>query len=462
MTAVRQSDTGGDLTGGTRPDWLEVPAELGKLDPELWPRTARRRDDDVLEIGGVAVTDLAAEYGTPAYLFDEADFRSRCAEFRTAFHDFDIYYAGKAFLCRTVARLVAEEGLNLDVCTGGELKVALTAGFPAERIVMHGNNKSDDELAHAVAHGVGRYVVDSFDEIDRLTALGREHGIRPQVLVRVSVGVKADTHANISTAHDDQKFGFPLADGDAAEAVRRVLREGVLDLLGLHIHIGSQIFGIDGFRAGTERVLGLHAAIREEYGVELPELSLGGGFGIAYVSAHNPLRPVEIATRLREIVASQCSELGIRVPRLAIEPGRAIVGAAGVTLYRVGTIKHLRGRRAYVSVDGGMSDNIRPALYDGVYSTVLADRASTAEPMLSRVVGRHCDAGDIVVRDDYLPADVHIGDLLAVPGTGAYCRSLSNNFNHVPRPPVIAVHEGQARVIIRRETDEDMLRLDVE
>ncbi|MDP9616457.1 diaminopimelate decarboxylase [Streptomyces demainii] len=438
-----------------------VPVELGKLHPELWPRTAEREADGVLRIGRLAVTELAERFGTPAYLFDEDDFRVRCAEFAAAFHDVDVYYAGKAFLCRAVARMVAEAGLSLDVCTGGELKVALAAGFPTERIVMHGNNKTDEELAHAVAAGVGRYVVDSFDEIDRLTVLGRRYGTRPRALVRVSVGVKADTHTHISTAHDDQKFGFPLADGDAAEAVRRVLRDGVLDLRGLHMHIGSQIFGIDGFEAGARRLLGLHAAVAADHGVELPELSLGGGFAIAYVSSHSPLNAQELADRLRAIVADECAALGVARPRLAIEPGRSLVGTSGVTLYRVGTVKPLAGRRTYVSVDGGMSDNIRPALYDGVYSVVLAGRHSDAEPMLSRVVGRHCDAGDIVVRDDHLPGDVRIGDLLAVPGTGAYCRSLSNNFNHVPRPPVVAVSRGEARLIIRRETDEDMLRLDM-
>ncbi|WP_435846275.1 diaminopimelate decarboxylase [Streptomyces diacarni] len=461
MSEADEAERHGAVAEGPRPDWLHVPADLNKLHPEIWSRTAERGADGVLRIGGISVTDLAEEFGTPAYLFDEDDFKARCAEFRAAFHDFDIYYAGKAFLCRAAARLVAEAGLSMDVCTGGELKVALAAGFPAERIVMHGNNKSDEEVEYAAAHGVGRYVVDSFDEIDRLTGLGRRHDVRPRVLVRVSVGVKADTHANIATAHDDQKFGFPLVDGDAAEAVRRILADGVLDLLGLHIHIGSQIFGTEGFEAGTRRVLALHAAIAREHAVELPELSLGGGFGIAYTSAHHPLSPVELAARLRAIAADECAALAIPVPRLAIEPGRAIVGPAGTTLYRVGTVKHLSGLRTYVSVDGGMSDNIRPALYDGVYATVLAGRSSAQGPMLSRVVGKHCDAGDIVSRDDYLPADVRIGDMVAVPGTGAYCRSLSNNFNHVPRPPVVAVSRGQARVIIRRETDEDLLRLDV-
>jgi diaminopimelate decarboxylase len=457
MSTTQQND----LAAQRRPDWLRVPADLGKLQPELWSRTAERTAGGELSIGGLTVSELADQYGTPAYLFDEVDFNERCAVFRNAFHDFDVYYAGKAFLCRAVARLVAGAGLNLDVCTGGELKVALAADFPAERIVMHGNNKSDAELELAISHGVGRYVVDSFDEIDRLRGLAERWGVRPQVLVRVSVGVKADTHANIATAHEDQKFGFPLAAGDAAEAVRRALADDVLELRGLHIHLGSQIFGTSEFEVGARRALGLQAAIAQEHGVELPELSLGGGFGIAYISPHDPLSPTELAGRLRGLVQDECATLGLRVPRLAIEPGRAIAGPSGTTIYRVGTIKPLSGWRTYVSVDGGMSDNIRPALYDGVYSVALANRVSEAEPMLSRVVGKHCDAGDVVVRDDYLPADLRIGDLLAVPGTGAYCRSLSNNFNHVPRPPVIAVSEGRSRVIIRRESDEDLLGLDV-
>lgn len=448
-------------TQGPRPDWLQPPAELGKLHAEIWSRTSERGEDGILRIGGIRATDLAERFGSPIYVFDEDDFRARCTEFRKAFHDFDIYYAGKAFLCRAAARLVAEAGLGLDVCTGGELMVAQSAGFPAERIVMHGNNKTDQELALAVAARVGRYVVDSFDEIDRLTALARRVGTRPHVLIRVSVGVMAETHVNIATAHEDQKFGFPLADGSAAAAARRLLDEGVLDLCGLHIHIGSQIFGSDSFERGARRALRLRAELMRERGALLQELSLGGGFGIAYVSAHRTMAPVDLANRLRSAVNSECARLGQRAPRLAIEPGRALVGPAGTTIYTVGTVKPLSGLRTYVSVDGGMSDNIRPALYDGVYSAVLADRRSAAEPMLARIVGRHCDAGDIVVRDDYLPADVRIGDLLAVPGTGAYCRSLSNNFNHVPRPPVVAVMQGQARIIIRRETHEDLARLDV-
>lgn len=450
-----------EMVTGSRPDWLRVPEDVNALAPRLWSRTAHRDPDGVVQIGGVPVTELAERFGTPAYLFDEAEFRARCAEFRTAFHDFDIYYAGKSFLCKAAARLVAEAGLNLDVCTGGELAVALAAGFPAERIVMHGNNKSAAELDRALHSGVGRIVLDSFDEIDLLTRLAERAGVRPKVLVRATVGVRADTHSHIATAHHDQKFGFSVATGAAAEAVRLVLQQDTLELAGLHTHIGSQIFGTSEFEEAAHRAVALHAEIAHDHGVELAELNLGGGFGIAYVTPHDPVPPHMLADSLRTLVAKDCDELGLAVPRLAIEPGRAISGPAGATLYRAGVVKHLEGYRTYISVDGGMSDNIRPPLYGGVYSAALGNRASQAGPMLSRVVGKHCDAGDIVVPDEYLPADLKTGDLLVVPNTGAYCRSLSNNFNHVPRPPVIAVADGEARVIIRAETEADLLRLDV-
>jgi diaminopimelate decarboxylase len=333
--------------------------------------------------------------------------------------------------------------------------------MPPERIGLHGNNKSVAELTRAVDAGVGRIVLDSFQEIDRLTAIARERGVRPRVMIRVTVGVEAHTHEYIATAHEDQKFGFSLAGGAARQAVDRVLGDGVLDLRGLHSHIGSQIFDTDAFEVAAKRVLGLQADIREAYGVEPPELDLGGGFGIAYTSQDDPRRPAELADALRRIVKEDCDALGIAVPRLSFEPGRAIVGPAMFTLYQVGTVKDVDGIRTYVSVDGGMSDNIRTALYDASYSATLAGRCSTAPPMLARVVGKHCESGDIVVKDEFLPADVQPGDLVAVPGTGAYCRSMASNYNHVPRPPVVAVCDGTARVIVRRETEDDLLALDV-
>ncbi|WP_433263852.1 diaminopimelate decarboxylase [Micromonospora vinacea] len=443
------------------PAWLRAPADVNALVPALWPRSVTRGADGAVAVAGLSVRDIAAEFGTPVYVLDEADLRSRCRDFRAAFPTEDVFYAGKAFLCRAVVRMIAEEGLHLDVCTGGELATALSAGMPPERIGFHGNNKSVAELRRALDAGVGRIIVDSFTEIDRLTELARERGVRPRVLVRVTVGVEAHTHEFIATAHEDQKFGFSLAGGAAANAAFKILDEGVLELRGLHSHIGSQIFDASGFEVSARRVLALQAQIRDARGVELPELDLGGGFGIAYTTQDDPATPQDLAKRLRKIVDSECAAENLAVPHLSIEPGRAIVGPAVFTLYEVGTVKDLDGLRTYVSVDGGMSDNIRTALYDASYSATLASRASGAQPLLARVVGKHCESGDIVVKDEFLPADVQPGDLVAVPGTGAYCRSMASNYNHVPRPPVVAVRDGQARLIVRRETEDDLLALDV-
>ncbi|MFG3707462.1 diaminopimelate decarboxylase [Micromonospora sp. NPDC047670] len=450
----------GDI-GSRGPAWLRTPADVNALVPQLWPRNVTRGADGALAVAGLGVRDLAAEFGTPVYVLDEGDLRSRCRDFRDAFAGVDVYYAGKAFLCRAVVRMIDEEGLHLDVCSGGELATALAAGMPAERIGFHGNNKSVAELTRALDVGVGRIIVDSFTEIDRLSALARERGVRPKVLIRVTVGVEAHTHEFIATAHEDQKFGFSLAGGAAAAAAFKILDEDVLELRGLHSHIGSQIFDASGFEVSARRVLALQAQIRDARGVELPELDLGGGFGIAYTTQDDPSTPQDLAKRLRKIVDGECAAEQLAVPRLSIEPGRAIVGPAVFTLYEVGTVKDVDGIRTYVSVDGGMSDNIRTALYDASYSATLASRASAAEPMLARVVGKHCESGDIVVKDEFLPADVQPGDLVAVPGTGAYCRSMASNYNHVPRPPVVAVRDGQARLIVRRETEEDLLALDV-
>jgi diaminopimelate decarboxylase len=448
------------------PAWLREPADVNALVPTLWPKTVTRGADGVLRVAGVAATDLVAEYGTPLYVLDEADLRERARSYRDGFaaafgESVGVYYAGKAFLCKAVVRAIGEEGLNLDVCTGGELAVALAAGFPTDRIGLHGNNKSVAELTRAVDVGVGRIIVDSYDEIDRLNAVAVRRGVTARVMVRVTVGVEAHTHEYIATAHEDQKFGFSLSSGAAAEAVRRVLAAPGLELLGLHSHIGSQIYDTQGFEVAARRVLGLQAEVRDEHGVEPPELDLGGGFGIAYTTLDDPLPPAEIAAALAKIVEHECAGYRLAVPRISVEPGRAIVGPSVFTLYEVGTIKDVDGIRTYVSVDGGMSDNIRPALYDAHYSATIANRASRATPILTRVVGKHCESGDIVVRDEFLPGDIAPGDLIAVPGTGAYCRSLANNYNHLPRPGVVAVADGTARVIVRAETEEDLLRLDV-
>ncbi|KPI10903.1 diaminopimelate decarboxylase [Actinobacteria bacterium OV450] len=438
------------------------PADLNELDEKVWSRTVRRNADGVATVGGIDVTTLAEEFGTPAYFMDEEDFRARCRAWALAFGpDADVFYAGKAFLSKAVVKWLREEGLNLDVCSGGELATALAAGMPAERIAFHGNNKSEGEIRRAVTAGVGRIVLDSFQEIARVAHIARELGVRQPVQIRVTVGVEAHTHEFIATAHEDQKFGIAVADGSAAEAVRRALGHDSLELLGVHSHIGSQIFDMAGFEVSARRVVQLLAAVRDEHGVELPEIDLGGGLGIAYTSSDDPREPHEIAKALHEIVARECESAGLRAPRISVEPGRAIVGPTAFTLYEVGTIKPLEGLRTYVSVDGGMSDNIRTALYDAEYAVTLVSRVSDAEPMLVRVVGKHCESGDIVVKDAFLPADLAPGDLLAVPATGAYCRSMASNYNHALRPPVVAVRDGQARVIVRRETEEDLLRLDL-
>jgi diaminopimelate decarboxylase len=446
------------------PAWLREPADVNALTPQLWSSTARKVEG-VLEVGGVRVTDLVAEHGSPAYVLDEADFRARARAFRDAFRDYDVYYAGKAFLCTTVARWVAEEGLCLDVCTGGELAVAERAGFPAERLGFHGNNKSAAELTRAVELGVGRIIVDSFHEIHRLAAITRELGRTARVLIRVTAGVEAHTHEYIATAHEDQKFGFSISSGDALAAAQQIHDTPGLELLGLHSHIGSQIFDSSGFEVAARRVLALHAQISEEVGVALPELDLGGGFGIAYTTQDDPSDPAQLAIELTKIVTEECKARDLDIPRLSIEPGRAIVGPAVCTVYEVGTVKAVEldggAVRTYVSVDGGMSDNIRTALYDADYSCTLASRSSEAPTLLSRVVGKHCEAGDIVVKDEFLPGDLVPGDLLAVPGTGAYCRSMSSNYNHALRPPVVAVKDGASTVLVRRETEDDLLRLDV-
>jgi diaminopimelate decarboxylase len=451
--------------GSQGPSWLDRPADVNELVHPLWSRTARKDPDGMLVVGGVRMDELAARFGTATYVLDEADFRSRATEFRDAFAGVDVYYAGKAFLCSAVVQWVAADGLGLDVCTGGELAVALRAGMPPARIGFHGNNKTPAELQQALEAGVGRIVVDSVEEIERLDALARALDVRPQVLVRVTAGVEAHTHEYIATAHEDQKFGLSIAEGDAFDAVRRVLVSGSLQLAGLHSHIGSQIFDTSGFEVAARRVLALHARIIDELGVVLPELGLGGGFGIAYTTQDTPQSPEVLAKGLLGIVEHECRALGIDVPRLSIEPGRAIAGPSMCTLYTVGTVKQVPldggAVRTYVSVDGGMSDNIRTALYDAEYSCTLASRKSAAVPALSRVVGKHCEAGDIVVKDEFLPADVRAGDLLAVPATGAYCRSMASNYNHVPRPGVVAVRDGTARAVVRRETLADLLRLDV-
>jgi diaminopimelate decarboxylase len=442
------------------------PADLNELSDAVWPRGARRVDG-VLHVGGLDVRELAGTYGTPLFVCDEADVRSRCSDYRDAFGpDAGVFYAAKAFCSKAMLRWVSDEGLGVDVCTGGELEVALAAGVAPALITMHGNNKTVAELTRAVQVGVGHVVLDSFEEIARLALVVNPDGLtpparRPRVLVRVTTGVEAHTHEFMATAHDDQKFGFSLSSGAADEAIRRVVASQDLELAGLHSHIGSQIFDTAGFEVAAHRVLELAVRIRDEHGVEIEELDLGGGFGIAYTDEDQAPEVKLLAHSIRDIVDRQCQAAGLARPRLTVEPGRGIAGPGTITIYEVGTIKDVDGLRTYVSVDGGMSDNIRTALYDATYTCALASRASDAPPMLSRVVGKHCESGDIVVRHAYLPSDLAPGDLIAVAATGAYCRSISSNYNHVPRPATVAVRDGDARVIVRRETLDDLLRLDV-
>ena len=469
---MRAHEAGALHGNDAAPTWLPYPADVNTLIDGLWSRTTARNAEGAVEVGGVDVRRIAEEVGTPAFVLDEDDFRHRARAFRDAFAEAfrphrgaDVYYAGKAFLCGAVARWVEEDGLGLDVCTGGELAVALRAGFPASRIALHGNNKSASEIRRALEAGVGRIVIDSLDEIDQVDEIAARLGLRAGVMLRVTTGVEAHTHEFIATAHEDQKFGLSLTGGSAFEAVHRVLDAPQLDLLGLHSHIGSQIFDTGGFEVAARRVLQLVARVRDELGHTIDQLDLGGGFGVMYNTQHTPSAPEALAAGIAGIVEKQCHELELDVPHLAFEPGRAIAGPSTQTLYSVGTVKDVRlggpHHRVYVSVDGGMSDNVRTALYDADYSCLLTGRVSEAAPEVVRVVGKHCESGDIVVKDEYLPADVRRGDLISVPVTGAYCYSLASNYNHVPRPPVIAVRDGEIRTLIRRETEEDLLGLDV-
>lgn len=450
------------------PTVRRAPDDANALTPIVWPVGAHRDDAGRLVIGGVDATALAARFGTPLYVVDEAGVRERAAEAKAAFDaaaaeagtDVTVYYAGKAFLSGAIVHWVTEAGLALDVCTGGELAVALAAGADPARIGFHGNNKSLAEIERAVAAGVGAVILDSEAEIERVADAAARAGRVQRVRLRVNSGVHASTHEFLATAHEDQKFGVPL--GRAVELGRRIRSHASLEFLGLHCHIGSQIFDAAGFAESGERLLAAHAELARE--APLPELNLGGGFGIAYTEDDDPAPLADLARAIADRVASTAAALGVPVPKLAFELGRAIVGRSGVTLYSVGTVKPVPiddGVRTYVSVDGGMSDNARTALYGAAYSARLASRISDAPPALVRVAGKHCESGDIVVDQEYLPGDVAPGDLLAVAATGAYCWSLASNYNHVPRPAVVAVRDGSARVIVRGETEADLLARDL-
>ena len=424
-----------------------------------------------LTISSISATALAKEFGTPAFIMDEADFRERASAWNTALNNAfgsnagTVYYAAKAFICVEVARWIKDIGIGIDVCTGGELAVALKGGIDPAKIEVHGNNKSVAEIEKALSVGVGTIVIDSLYEIERVAAAATKHGVVQKVLLRLTPGIEAHTHESIATAHEDVKFGFSIASGAAWSAITQVRTHSSLELRGFHAHIGSQIFENDSFEISAQRLIELLAKYRDEYSAELPELDLGGGYGIAYLPGENSLDPASTMKDLATVVTAQCAAHKLAIPRISIEPGRAIVGPTMFTLYEVGTVKDVTldngANRRYVSVDGGMSDNLRPALYDAQYFAALANRTSSAPKISSRIVGKHCETGDILIREIELESDIVPGDLLATPATGAYGRSMATNYNHVPRPPVIAVKDGKARVILRRETEADLLGLDI-
>jgi len=424
-----------------------------------------------LSIAGITAKTLAKEFGTPTFFIDEADFRERALAWDKALKDAfgshagTVYYASKAFICTEVARWIKEIGIGIDVSTGGEMAVALAGSIDPSKIEVHGNNKSLGEIEKAISVGVEAIVIDSLYEIERVAEAAKRAGKVQRVLLRITPGIQAHTHESIATAHEDVKFGFSIASGAAWAAIAAVRTHPSLELRGVHAHIGSQIFGYKSFEILSERLISLLAQYRDEYKSELPELDLGGGYGIAYLPGDETVDPHEAMNALAAAVTKNCATHNLQIPRVSIEPGRAIVGPTMFTLYEVGTVKDVTlengTHRRYISIDGGMSDNIRPSLYGAEYTTILANRTSTAPHVSSRLVGKHCETGDIVIREIDLPDDIVPGDLLAVPATGAYGRSMASNYNHVPRPPVVAVIDGKARVIVRRETEADLLRLDI-
>jgi diaminopimelate decarboxylase len=422
-----------------------------------------------LSIAGCSAISLVKEYGSPLFVIDEADFFLRANAWKSAlnesFQGGKLYYAAKSFISIEIAKWLIELDVNLDVCTGGELAVALAANFPTERIEFHGNNKSVAEIEMAVSAGVGTIVIDSFIEIERIAQVAKSAGKVQNVYIRLTPGVDAHTHEFISTAHEDVKFGFSIASGAAIAAVEKTLTFDSLNLIGIHCHIGSQIFEVTGFTLAAQRLVATLAEIKEKFGKALPELNVGGGYGIAYTTAEKSISPQAVLPALVKVIKEECAKLKLDLPIISIEPGRAIVGPTTTTIYEVGTTKLVTlddaTTRNYISVDGGMSDNIRPALYGAKYSAFLANRESNAKKTSSRVVGKHCETGDILILDINLAEDIAPGDLLAFPATGAYGRSMASNYNHIPRPAVVVVKNGTARSILRRENEADLLALEV-
>ncbi|MBK9969351.1 MAG: diaminopimelate decarboxylase [Acidimicrobiaceae bacterium] len=416
----------------------------------LLPDTATVQADGSLAIGGCDVGELAGRFGTPLFIYDEAHLRARCAEAVAAFGPGRAYYATKAFLCTAMARLAYEEGMHLDVASGGELYVALRAGVPANALAFHGNNKSLAELRMAITEGVRHIVVDSFDELDRLDSLHAEGLPAPKVLARITPGVHAHTHEFIATGQDDSKFGFNLGNGDAHKAVDRMRRSLSVQLEGVHCHIGSNVFEAGNFAKAAEVMAAFAMPL------DLPELVLGGGLGVPYVQGEE----APSISQWGNVLLDACQALGVR-SNVCVEPGRSIVAGAAITLYTVGTVKHIPGVRTYVSVDGGMSDNPRPVLYGSGYEAFLARAVLAPRPERARLVGKHCESGDVLIFDAGLPQDVRVNDLLATPVTGAYGHSMASNYNKLTRPPVVFVRDGAARLVVRRETYEDLVQCDV-
>ena len=423
---------------------------MSALPLSLLPDTATIGDKGQLIIGGCDTLELAEQFGTPLFVYDEAHLRARCREAVTAF-GVGVNFATKAFLCKAMARLAAEEGCNLDVSTGGEYHVARSAGVPADRLVLHGNNKSTAELRTAMSEGIGRIIIDSFDEIDRIEALVAEGLPVPKALIRVTPGVEAHTHEFVRTGQDDSKFGFGLASVQADAAVVRATASPAIDLVGLHAHIGSQVFDAEFFEMAIE----VMAPFVQKHG--LPEFSVGGGLGVAYVAGEESATIAEWGA----VVQAACAAAGIDA-HVTAEPGRALVAQAAITLYSVGTIKDIPGIRTYVSVDGGMSDNPRPVLYGSGYEAFLPREVESDRDRVVTVVGKHCESGDILVRDAVVPSDLVVGDILATPVTGAYGHSMGSNYNKVTRPAVVFVANGEARLVVRRESLDDLLLLEVD
>jgi len=424
----------------------------------------------VLAIAGCSAEKLVKEFGSPLFVIDQADFFLRAKSWRqvldTSFGGGQLYYAAKSFICIEIAKWLKELKLGLDVCSAGELAVALAADFPASDIEFHGNNKSESEITTAINAGVGTIVIDSFDELTRVAEIAKSLKKTQKVYLRLTPGVDAHTHEFISTAHEDVKFGFSIASGAANEAIEKCMEQSSLNLAGIHCHIGSQIFEVEGFKIAAQRLVAVLATFRDKYSKELAELNIGGGYGIAYTKDESGISPDVVIPAIASVIKDECAKAKLALPRISIEPGRAIVGPTTTTLYLVGTTKSVKldsgSERRYISVDGGMSENIRPALYGAVYSAFLANRSSTAELISSRVVGKHCETGDILISEINLPSDIKAGDLLAIPATGAYGRSMASNYNHISRPAVITVINGSARVILRRENEQDLLNLDVD